>query len=458
MMTALQSRIMDANSEELGVSVSKLMRNAGKALADSIDDLYPEKKLLFVCGTGNNGGDGFAASLHFPKKRFDVAIFAKPKSTVARKYFDKLKKKPIKFDSVNLDDYDVIVDCVLGTGMHGRIREPYASYIDSVNASKKPVVACDMPSGLGADKQIKAKVTVTFHDIKEGMNGKNCGSIIIADIGIPEEAWKNVGRGDVLRYPIPKENSHKGENGRLLIIGGGPYTGAPALAGMAALRTGDDLVRIATPDSSFTPIASASSSFVMHRLEGNRLKSDSVNTLLNLSEIVDAVLIGPGLGTCPDTKKAVVEFVKKCDRPMVIDADGITAISEMRSIPKKNIVFTPHHKEFSKLTDGEPEAFAKKNRCVIVLKGKKDIITDGTITRFNTTGNSAMTVGGTGDALSGTVAGLLAKGMSPFDAGCLGTYLCGKAGEKAFKKYSYGLTAEDLTKEISKVLRRSLEQ
>lgn len=456
MITAFQSRIMDANSEELGVSVSKLMRNAGKALAETINDFFPDGKVLIVCGTGNNGGDGFAASRYLPKKNVTVAIFDKPKSEVAKKHFDKMDKKPVKFDSVDLDDYDVIVDCVLGTGLYGNVREPYSDYIDKVNASGKPVISCDVPSGLGADKQINPTLTVTFHDIKEGMDENNSGTIIIEDIGIPKEAITNVGKGDFLRYPIPKENSHKGENGRLLIIGGGPYTGAPALSGMAALRVGVDLVRIATPESSFTPIASASSSFVMHKLKGECLTKWSVKELLELAELVDAVLIGPGLGTDRETIKAVQKFVTECKKPIVVDADGITAVSQMSVIPY-NLVFTPHHKELERLTSESPDYFAKLNECVLVIKGKTDVITDGYETRYNTTGNSAMTVGGTGDALSGTVAGLLAKGMDPFDAGCLGAYLCGKAGEKAFKKYSYGLTAEDLTKEISKVLRKNLE-
>lgn len=458
MITPFESKILDLNSEELGIPVSKLMRNAGKTLAETVNDVYGDKKILVVCGTGNNGGDGYAAAKYLPKNQTTVAYFSEPKTEAAKKYFKKLTLKKIKFGKAELKDFDVIVDCVLGTGLHGKLREPYAGYIDKVNKSGLPVVSCDVPSGFGTDKKIKPKITVTFHDIKEGMNEKNCGSIIIADIGIPKKAWENVGKGDLLRYPIPKESSHKGQNGRLLIVGGGPYTGAPALAGLAALRTGVDLVHVATPEPSFVPVASASPSFVMHKITGNVLSPDSVDSLLKLSDSADAVLIGPGLGTSEETVKAVSKFVNSCKKPMVVDADGITAISKSKIKTKKKIVFTPHKKEFEKLTSGTPENYAKKNNCVIVLKGKKDLITDGTVTRYNTSGNAAMTVGGTGDALSGTVAGLLAKGMNPFDSGCVGTYLCGKAGEKAFKKYSYGLTAEDLAKEISKILRKSLDR
>jgi len=452
MISPLDSRVLDINSESLGIEVDELMANAGEALADVITDLCSGKKILFVCGTGNNGGDGYVAARLLEA---DVAFFKEPKTVAAMNAFRKIENRPMPFDEKMLKDYDVIVDCVLGTGVSGEVRPPYSDYIKAVNKSGKRIVSCDVPSGFGTSLAVKADVTVTFHDIKEGMTEKNCGNIIIADIGIPKEAYDCVGRGDMLRYPIPKKDSHKGQNGRLLIIGGGPYTGAPAMAAMAALRIGADLAHIATPESSFEAIASASPSFIVHRLPGDHLSSDSVDALLELSEDADAVLIGPGLGLEKSTKKAVSDFVKKCNRPMVVDADGITALSG--KVPKKNIVFTPHKQEFKKLAwDRDIKTAAKELGCVIVLKGPSDTISDGKRVRTNNTGTAGMTVGGTGDVLSGAIAGLLAKGMSPFDAGCLGAYICGRAGEKSFGEFSYGMLATDVIDNIARVLREEL--
>ena len=452
MISPLDSRVLDANSESLGIEVDVLMANAGEALADVITDMFSGKKILFVCGTGNNGGDGYVAARLLDA---DVAFFKEPKTAPAMNAFHKIENRPIQFDEKMLDDYDVIIDCVLGTGVSGDVREPYASYIGSVNGCGKTVVSCDVPSGFGTSVCIRPDVTVTFHDIKEGMDEENCGTIIVADIGIPDDAYKYIGTGDMLRYPVPDKNAHKGQNGRLLIIGGGPYTGAPSLAGMAALRVGVDLVHIATPESSFQTVAAASPSYIVHRLPGDRLDVSSVNYLIEMSRNMDAVLIGPGLGSDEETRKAIIEFVEACDIPMVVDADGVTSFRG--DIPKKNIIFTPHRGEYEKLARGAvPEEFANKNSCIVVLKGPTDTITDGARTRLNRTGTPAMTVGGTGDVLAGTIAGLLAKGMSPFDAGCLGTYICGRAGEMAFGEFSYGLLATDVIDNIARVLSQEL--
>jgi hydroxyethylthiazole kinase-like uncharacterized protein yjeF len=464
MISPLESRVLDANSENLGIAVDELMKNAGRELAEVLAGTFVNgEKLLFVCGAGNNGGDGYAAANQIEGRSVTVAYFSEPKTKAARKQFSKLQNAPVKFKNIDLNDYDVIVDCVLGTGTHGDVQEPYASYIDAVNKSKKTVVACDIPSGFGTSKAIRPDVTVTFHDMKTGMNHRNCGTIIIADIGIPAEASGQVGPGDLLRYPVPKSGSHKGQNGRLLIVGGGPYTGAPALAAMAALRVGIDLVRIAAPENAAGIIASYSPSFILSSLPGDHLTNESVEEILNMSEEADAVLIGPGLGSDSETADAVSAIVRNCTKPTVIDADGINALAGRKFSHKAPIVFTPHSMELSRLTgkkdaDGEDASkFAAKHRCVILLKGATDLIFDGKKMRSNVTGTPAMTVGGTGDVLAGAVSGLISKGMPCFDAACLAAYLCGKAGERAFDEYSYGLTAPDVAKDIAKVLRDELK-
>ena len=459
MISALDSKILDMNCEALGISVDTLMGNAGAALYDVLTKEFEKKKILIVCGIGNNGGDGFACAKLFGKKA-TVALLLPPdkiKKEPARRRFEALDKKPVMFSDIYLDQYEVVVDCVLGVGARGPLDGAHKDYVKQLKGFKGKIVSADVPTGLGTKSAVVPDITVTFHDVKEGMTKENCGRIIVADIGIPEEATHVIGPGNMLIYPIPREDSHKGENGRLLVVGGGPYIGAPAMSAMASLRAGIDIVRIATPRHSFIPIASMTPMFIMHELSDDVLCEKDVKFLLELSKNVDAVLIGPGLGTADETMKAVREFVLRSNKPTVVDADGIKAVSMMSVIPG-NVIITPHKREFEEFF-GFPanscelmEACRKRN-VTVLLKGVSDVIVNSEKKRTNRTGTPAMTVGGTGDVLSGIVAGLLAKGLSAFDSACLGAYICGSAGEKAYAEYSYGMTAPDVIAMIPKVLK-----
>lgn len=457
-MSPLDSRVMDANAEALGVSVTDLMGNAGRAVAEFLGERYPTGRILFVCGPGNNGGDGFAAASMMDPKRVSVALLKKPSdihTDAAWHFYSELKCPILEYAKIDLDAYDVIVDCALGTGMRGDVREPYRGFVTATSGISSDIVSVDVPSGLGSDVSVLPKATVTFHDIKEGMTRENSGEIVIADIGIPAEAVDCTGPGDMLRYPLPTESSHKGDNGRLMVIAGGPYFGAPIMASLSALRTGADIVRLFVPESIFGVVAVSSPVLMATTLPGDRLTPASVEMLLRESESYDAVLIGPGLGTAEDTKQAVREFVSKCTKPMVVDADGITAVVGMEF--SGNVILTPHHGEFKRLggtcCSGE---LAGHLNAVVLLKGATDEISDGRRTRLNRTGTAAMTGAGTGDVLAGCVAALLSKGATLFDSACLGAYICGLAGERAFAEKSYGLIATDVIDEIPHVLRDGL--
>ena len=458
LMSPLDSRVMDANAEALGVSVTDLMGNAGRAVASFLDERYPTGRILFVCGPGNNGGDGFAAASLMDPGRVSVALLKKPSdihTDAAWHFYSELRCPILEYEKADLPAYDVIVDCALGTGMKGDVREPYRSFVTATAGLSADVVSVDVPSGLGSDVSVLPRATVTFHDMKEGMTRENSGEIVIADIGIPAEAVDRTGPGDMLRYPLPAGNSHKGDNGRLMVIAGGPYFGAPIMASLSALRTGADIVRLFVPESIFDLVAVSSPVLMATALPGDRLTPASVEMLLRESESYDAVLIGPGLGTAEDTKQAVREFVSKCPKPMVIDADGITAVVGMRF--SGNVVLTPHRGEFRRLggtcCSGE---LAGHLNAVVLLKGATDEISDGRRTRLNRTGTNAMTGAGTGDVLAGCVAALLSKGTTLFDSACLGAYICGLAGERAFADKSYGLIATDVIDEIPHVLRDGL--
>ena len=458
MLTPLDSKVSDINAENLGISVKDLMGNAGKAVADFLNERFAGNKVLFVCGPGNNGGDGFAAALRLDPAKTSVALLCEPSkihTSESRYYYSLLECTIARYSDDMLDSADVIVDCALGTGARGSIREPYASFIKAANASGKTAISVDVPSGLGCNLAVKPRYTITFMDVKEGMDQSNCGSIVICDIGIPYEAYHNVGPGDMLRYPIPGPDSHKGQNGRLMIIAGGPYYGAPSMSSCSALRTGADIVRLFSPENIHHEIASCSPVLMITDLPGRILCRESVKLLLQESLNYDAVLIGPGLGTDNETMEAVREFVSECTRPLVVDADGLTAIRGMRLAG--NAVLTPHHGEFERLGGGNPEDLARIMNATVLLKGRIDMITDGARSRINTTGTPAMTGAGTGDVLAGCVSALISKGMSCFDAACLGAYICGKAGEIGFKSKSYGLIATDIIDCIPSVLCEGLK-
>ena len=462
-MKPLETKIIDINSAALGITTDELMDNAGRTLAEVVGDLFKGNKILIVCGNGNNGGDGLAAAHYLANEDVTVALIGTVKdikTDESRRRLAILKNKPVSLKSVNVSDYDVVVDCILGTGTRGDIKESAKEAIRTLKGAKK-IVSADIPSGFNTDTAVKPDITVTFHEIKDGMKVENSGNIIVADIDVPRDAVSFVGPGDMLRYPIPDKDSHKGQNGRLLIIGGGPYIGAPVLAALAAQRVGADLVKIATPKSSYMQISSMSPTYMMMELSKNFLCQDDVLPLIGLSAKYNAVLIGPGLGLEKKTKEAVVSFLKECKVPVIIDADAIDPASASIPFYKTPIVYTPHQKELEIMLNhsktGSADEFCRKRpNTVVVAKGRIDVITDGNNIRKNGTGCAAMTVGGTGDVFAGTVAGLVSKGMTAFDAACLGAYICGKAGELAFEEFSYGMIATDVIEKIPKILKEYL--
>jgi hydroxyethylthiazole kinase-like uncharacterized protein yjeF len=474
MLPYTEFRILDINAESLGVPTGLLMEKAGRAVAKVVSDRFgAHKRILVICGTGNNGGDGFVAARYLRKENKVSVLLARPaaeiKTAISKEAFQVIKELVVD-DAGNLSDFDVIVDALLGTGVKGHLSEPYSSLIDQINQSSRPVVAVDVPSGFGADKAVRPTITVTFHDSKEGMTKDNSGEIVIADIGIPSDAVKYVGPGEFVHYPIPSPDSHKGMNGRVLIVGGGPYTGAPALAGFGAYRIKVDLVRIATPALSYLPVAGYSPNFIVHELSGDVLIDQDVPTVIELIKNVEAVLIGPGLGSAEETLHAIRAIVKACDKPLVIDADAITAVSKDRSVlVGKSGVITPHSGEFMTLSGGKlPEDYEQRRKpamelaeaigFTILLKGRIDVIADGHRCKLNRTGNAGMSVGGTGDVLAGQVAGLLSRGVAPFDAARIAAYVNGAAGDLAYETLGFSLLATDVIDRIPLVLKQQLDR
>lgn len=477
-LTAAEARRLDLNAEELGVPVGRLMGNAGKALAKVVRRrLASGATALFLCGKGNNGGDGFAAAVELQALGLDArVVLAEPpvriSTPAARAHFQRLAKGSVERwtgrPPAAWGRARVIVDCLLGSGATGAPRPPYAALVRWANAQRRRarLIACDVPTGLGAPLALRPHETVTFHARKAGMTPANSGRVQVAAIGIPRAAERGIGIGDLDQgYRRAAWDSHKGDNGIILVVGGSlPLAGAPFYCAIGALRTGADLVHIATPEAAADPMRSWSPSPIVHATErGDHLTPASAKSVAGLMDRCGAVLVGPGLGTHGSTRKLareVLEAAAKRDLPVVVDADALDALDDdLLARHGRRMVLTPHAREFLDLsgkqaTRSNVQAYARKHGVTVLRKSSVDVVSDGSRTRECSRGHPTLTVGGTGDVLAGITAALLAKGTAPFEAACAASYLLKSAGEVAASMRSYGASALDVAEAIPSILLR----
>jgi NAD(P)H-hydrate epimerase len=378
---------------------------------------------------------------------------------------------------INRTQSDVLVDAVLGTGAKGKLRQPMLRAVQAINESGGFKVAVDVPTGIDSDSgdtlgdAVRANLTVTFHAGKPGLTKARefCGEINVVDIGIPPEASIYVGPGDAdaVRVRRPAE-AHKGQFGRLLVIGGNDtFSGAPALVALAAYRTGTDLVLVAAPERTAHEISSMSPNLITLKLPGEILAPGHDRILREHIEKATAVAIGAGLGRKAKTASAVRHIVSIADqlkKPLLVDADGLKAFGVVRKRTfHSSTALTPHAGEFTAITGKAPsndlktrmnqvKAMADIAGGVILLKGDTDVISDGEHVRLNRTGNPGMTVGGTGDVLAGIISGLMAQGVHTFRAAAAGAFINDAAGDLAEEELGYHLTPTDLLERIPKVM------
>ncbi|MFW9906422.1 MAG: NAD(P)H-hydrate dehydratase [Candidatus Thorarchaeota archaeon] len=477
-ISTLEMSIADVNSEYLGVNRIILMENAGKGLAELVWEVYSANKLsdiVIFAGKGGNGGDGMVAARHL-SRNLPIHLFLigshkniTKRSTlqnwkVLQNMSESVKIKELKqtedIRNLEINSKTLIVDCILGTGIKGRLREPLVTLIQTIKRWQKQgaiVISADTPTGINPNTGEAANVFLTpqhtgiFHKQKKGLTGKNAGKIRVLSIGVPPEAEKIVGPGDLLALKSRNPWSKKGDNGRVLVIGGNEtYSGAPALTGMGAVQSGVDLVSILAPRKVSNVIRSYSPEFIVYDYPSPYLTVKSLPK--ELIEKNDVIALGPGLGQHPDTKEAVSEvltLVKQFEKSIVIDADALKLLN-MKEVTSKTIL-TPHAGEFTILTDISIPASSHEfyQRCelvqqvsaqfpnVWVIKGHWDIVTDQTERlKINKTGISQMTRGGTGDVLAGLIAGFLTQTKIPFYAACIGAYINGRAGELVKKDFN----------------------
>ncbi len=483
--------ILDQNSEYLGVSTLQLMENAGRSVAEEIGARFGAGSSVVVyAGTGRNGGDGMVAARHLAGGGFNVLfklvgeehLISDPavlRNWMALKSMGATVRIDHCRDSTSLSESnsEIVIDALLGTGVKGRLRQPILRAVEVINRSAGYKVAVDIPSGIDSDtgevlgEAVRANLTVTLHAMKKGLGKAKefCGEVKVASIGIPPEAAAYAGPGDVSAVTLGRSpDAHKGQFGRLLVIGGSEvYTGAPAHVALAAYRAGTDLVFVAAPEKTALAISSISPDLITIKLPGQNLAPPHIRLLREQVEKANAVAIGPGLGLSKQTVSAVrriVALVLQLKKPLLLDADGLRALGVVKKkMFDASAVITPHAGEFQaisgkppsrdmKVRPNEVRSFASRSGGVVLLKGHTDVISDGVRMKLNNTGNPGMTVGGTGDVLSGVVAGLLAQGIDGYRAAVAGAFINGAAGDFVEEQLGYHLTATDLLEHIPKIM------
>ncbi|MHA1910217.1 MAG: NAD(P)H-hydrate dehydratase [Candidatus Kariarchaeaceae archaeon] len=492
-LSVAESIAHEKNTFALGIKSIGLMEKAGKGLSETIIEIFPQfSKILVLCGTGNNGGDGLVAARYLSKIGKEVSVMLFGRSNEMRTndgktnyaLFNKIGKSPIWVHSVDelekidlqkiLQENEIIVDSLIGVGLSGPVRGLVKEVIRQLNINDLTIVSTDVPSGINATTgdifgdAVKSSLIVTFDKKKTGLSVYSQEKIVVIPIGVPETVRNIIGEGHLVSFwPQRNERSHKGQNGTILIIGGSKtFVGAPALAAKAALRCGADTARMIVPDEIRAIIASYLPDHLSLTVPGDFHSSKNLQLIKEQLTYHDVILIGPGISNTDESSSFCNEFYKimDTDKPVVIDADAIKSLKGNLSILKEiNAILTPHKKEFElafnkNLPEDEQEKLlmvkqtAKEYSCTILLKGKVDIISNGDKTLTNDSGHAGMTVGGTGDVLAGVVA-YLANFVKPLYAAAVGAYLTGLAGEESAKKYGNGLLASDIIDDLSSVLK-----
>jgi len=446
-ISSSEMKVIDLNAQDLGVSGLQLMEAAGTSLAN-VARRYKCSRILILCGSGNNGGDGFVAARHL---QFDADVTViwydsgrlSPSTAHQISTIIHCNIRLIRIRSVSdLTNYsglfsesDLIIDAMLGTGINGEIKEPIRSMVTLVNQSGVQVLSADIPTpGIIPDH------ICSFHRAK-------IKDAEVCEIGIPLLAEVCTGPGVLSLLPDRRKDAHKGAGGEVMVIGGGPYQGAPWLAGLAAMRAGADIVRVASPVYLQEP------DLIHIPVSEGKIRETDIEPLIPFCRKADSILFGPGLGT---ESHAVVTTLAQYAKKGVFDADALRL-----PLPVSvESLYTPHAGEFNRITGINPgsdlytRARSVKDAKIpgtVLLKGHVDIVSNGNRVKFNRTGTPAMTKGGTGDLLAGVCTALMVH-LPPFEAACIGAYATGRAGEIITDQLGYGLTAHDLLPAIPQIL------
>ncbi|MBI4872812.1 MAG: NAD(P)H-hydrate dehydratase [Candidatus Riflebacteria bacterium] len=478
-----------------------LMEHAGLKACDVLRREVPGflgEKILVVAGTGNNAGDGFVIARNLARAgavvavelvrgekdvRGDAAVNLASLAAYDIEVFHALPGHPLR---TLLADTTIVIDAMLGTGAHGELAADYRDAVENINQTRRKVMALDVPTGLDATTgqvqgpAVRASFTVTMGLPKTGFfhypAPDYLGTLYVAEIGFPPallsepELKTGLSMGFELSgfHPARRADSHKGDYGRILVIGGSTgMVGAPVLAARAALRGGGGLVKLVVPASQQVPAAALAPEVMVAAAPGTgdgTFGPESTASVLPYVKWADVVLLGPGLSRGPAVTEFVRQLVDAADRPMVLDADALHALPARKRLPQGDFLATPHAGELSHLLD-LPIDQIRTHRCEVVseaaqsmgltlmLKGPYSLVTstDGRL-GINPTGNAGLATGGSGDVLAGLLAALRAyPGLASFDAMRTACYLHGLAGDLAAERLGgVSMVATDLLDDLSR--------
>ena len=451
------------NIENLGIDKEIFIERAGKAVADEIRKRFKGGRVLVCVGKGNNGEDGKIAAKYLSEVHgFTVATL-----NISNGIFKLLDK-----------DFDIIVDCIFGTGLNREVGGKYKTAIEKINGKKAFVVACDIPSGLNGTTGevmgvcVKANLTVAIQELKTGyyLNDgiDNCGTVVVKDIGMSvwgEDYVKKLNKEDVASFfPKLKRNVHKGNFGKVGIIGGSKqFSGAPLLSfnALTSLKMGVGYAKLFVPETLFNSVVGLNPECIINSFKNNEngqiiFDENVLKDVLNL----DAISIGMGMGVSSELYKVIEYLLANYKGTLIIDADAINTLSafglDILLKKKCNVVLTPHIGEFARLLQTNSKliisdiialskAFALKYNVIILVKNAVSVITDGKTSFLNITGSSALAKAGSGDVLAGVVAGIISKKFDLLESVAAAAYLFGLSGEFATEKANeYTVTASDV--------------
>jgi len=484
--TAAQTRALDrcAIDEHHIPGITLMARAADAALRHLLEFWPAPERLQVLCGTGNNGGDGFLIADLAHKRGIPVTVLQlgdaekiSGDALLARRQALSNGVDIVPFGAAALAAEGVIVDAMLGTGLTGDVRGDYLRAIDAVNASGLPVVAVDIPSGLCADtgrvlgSAVRADLTVTFIGLKRGLFTMQApdftGAVQLSDLGVPPEVYAAVTadcsrlelEALLERLPARPATAHKGVYGTVLVVGGDyGMAGAAALAAEAALRCGAGLVQVATRPEHVAALV-ARTPEVMPR---------GINSGAELTPMLaaaDVAVVGPGLGQSAWSLK-LLQLALASGLPLVLDADALNLLAATNlgnTNPAGNWVLTPHPGEAARLlacstSEVQANRFAaihalqQRYGGVVVLKGNGSLVSGGENILLSDYGNPGMASGGMGDLLSGVIGALLAQHLTPLEAAALAVCLHGAAGDMAAQQGQRGLAASDLIPQLRSLL------
>ena len=498
-VTAAEMREIDRITiDKYGVPALVLMERAALAVAAKVEELCPGRKVLILCGSGNNGGDGLAAARNLHNRGYHVKAIMLSKaasfSPDCKAQYEAARKTGVTIEfrkTLSSADFHgaFVVDAIFGTGLSRPVTGDLAALFRSVNAADLPVLAVDIPSGISADsgevlgEAIRAGHTVTFGLPKRGHllspGAGFTGTLDVENIGFPSEL---LGSPDIMTeltdhhyaaelIPARPRNSYKGDFGHIFVVAGSKgRTGAALMTANACLRTGSGLVTLGVPETLADIFQCRVTEEMVLPLpdKGNgTLDERALDTILDFTaRKADVIAIGPGIGISANTEKIVSHLVRTSAVPVVIDADGLNSLSNAAGVlknAKSPVIITPHPGEMSRLLkidisiqDIEKDriqtavTFSRQTGIYVVLKGAPTIIAAPEGTAFiNTTGNPGMATAGSGDVLAGIVASLVGQGLNPLDAAVLGVYMHGLAGDEASRaKGEHSLIASDIIDHI----------